>query len=51
MWMVVMMMKIDVGASLSQVFAPSPFNGVVVVMKIYGGWWQGSTVWRCDGDC
>jgi hypothetical protein len=31
-----MMIKIDSGASLSQVFSSSPFNGVVVVMNICG---------------
>ncbi len=34
-WMMMVLMEIDVGFSLIQVPFSSPFNGVMVVLKIY----------------
>ena len=36
-WMMMVLMEIDAMDSLSQVSFSYPFNGVVVVLKIYGG--------------
>jgi hypothetical protein len=44
-YMMMVLMEIDAGASFSQVSSSSPFNGVVVMVKILWQrlwrWWSG----------